>query len=207
MTIRAGEVFRVRVEVYTAATSVAIAKLKTDQILVVDRDGPLRDTAAPGKPQKFKGEVYTLPEIMRIGEAIGNVDMKAFAIICVAAFAGLRLAELRGLRWGDYDGESLTIRRAVWRTHVGDTKNTASAASVPVLPVLKKVLDEYQSRVNASGKFCSADDYIFAGERRGAPLNLANLARRVIVPNLIDTAADNEGPAVNWKGWHAFRRA
>jgi hypothetical protein len=41
MTIRAGEVFRVRVEVYTAATSVAIAKLKTDQILVVDRDGPL----------------------------------------------------------------------------------------------------------------------------------------------------------------------
>ncbi len=112
----------------------------------------MRDTAAPGKPQKFQGEVYTLHEIERIAEAIGNVNMTALAVISVAAFAGLRLAELRGLRWSDYDGESLMIRRAVWRRHVVDPKNPASAASVPVLPVLKKVLDDHHARVVASGK-------------------------------------------------------
>jgi integrase len=38
--------------------------------------------------------------------------------------------------------------------------------------------------------------YIFARERRGTPLHLDNLSRRVIQP------AMNGG----WKGWHAFRR-
>jgi integrase len=34
------------------------------------------------------------------------------------------------------------------------------------------------------------------------PLNLANLARRVIIPALQSV----EGAALEWKGWHAFRR-
>lgn len=173
----------------------------------IDGENPMRDTAVPGKPKHFVGELYTMHEIERIAEAVGNVSMTAFAVISVAAFAGLRLAELRGLRWSDYDGKSLAIRRAVWRTHVGDTKNPSSQASVPVLPILKKVLDDHRARVNASGKHCGPSDYIFAGERRGAPLNLANLARRVIIPEMPNTAADHQGPPVQWKGWHAFRRS
>lgn len=62
------------------------------------------------------------------------------AVISVAAFAGLRLAEIRGLRWSDHDGQSLATRRAVWRTHVGDTKNPTSEGTVPVLPILKRFL-------------------------------------------------------------------
>ena len=173
----------------------------------IDGENPMRDTAAPGKPEKFQGEVYTMHEIERMGEAIAKVDMRACAVISVAAFAGLRLAELRGLRWADYDGQSLAIRRAVWRTHVGATKNPASESSVPVLPILKKILDDYRDRVIAGKKHASPEDYMFAGKRRGAPLNLANLARRVIVPELPNTAADDEGPPVKWKGWHAFRRS
>jgi integrase len=191
----------------------------------LDGENPMRDTSAPGKPQKFKGEVYTMSEIERIANCIGSAEEnaakdgkpftpfeafaahQAFAVISVAAFAGLRLAELRGLRWSDYDGETLTIRRAVWRTHVGATKNPSSQASVPVLPILKKVLDDHRVRVNASGKYCGPDDYMFAARRRGAPLNLANLARRVIIPALSSSAADHEGPAVKFKGWHAFRRS
>jgi integrase len=191
----------------------------------LDGENPMRDTSAPGKPEKFQGEVYTMSEIERIADCIGSAEEKAaadgkpfspsqafaarqaFAVISVAAFAGLRLAELRGLRWSDYDGTALTVRRAVWRTHVGATKNPSSQASVPVLPILKKVLDDHRERVSASGKYCGPDDYLFAGERRGAPLNLANLARRTIIPALLDTAADHQGPAVKWRGWHAFRRS
>ncbi len=173
----------------------------------LDGENPMRDTSAPGKPEKFKGDVYSMAEIERIVDCVGKVDMRALAVISVAAFAGLRLAELRGLRWSDYDGNTLTIRRAVWRTHVGATKNPASQASVPVLPILKKVLDDHRDRVVASGKHYGPDDYLFAGERRGAPMNLANLARRVIIPALSGSGADQEGPSVKWKGWHAFGRS
>jgi integrase len=47
-----------------------------------------------------------------------------------------------------------------------------------------------------------SDSYIFAGERRGQPLNLANLVNRVIKPCLKKRA-----PEIQWKGWHAFRRS
>jgi hypothetical protein len=38
------------------------------------------------------------------------------------------------------------IRPAVWRTHVGVTKNPVSAGSIPVLPVMKKFLDSHRAR-------------------------------------------------------------
>jgi integrase len=167
----------------------------------IDSENPMRDVSVPGRPQKTEGAVYSLHEIERMTEAIAKVNMKAFAVISVAAFAGLRMSEIRGLRWGDYDGEHLNITRSVWRTHIGPPKTEASENSVPILPLLKKVLDAHRASVNGQDH-----EYIFAGEK-GAPLNLANLARRVIIPTLPDTAADYEGPPVVWKGWHAFRRS
>jgi integrase len=171
----------------------------------LDGENPMRDTSAPGKPEKFQGEVYTMAEIERIADSVGS-DIRSLAVISVAAFAGLRLAEIRGLRWSDYDGNTLTVRRAVWRTHVGPVKTPSSQAGVPVLPILKRVLDDYRNRVIASKKGGGLDDYMFAGERRGAPLNLANLARRVIIPAMQKAEAEREEP-LRWKGWHSFRRA
>ena len=49
------------------------------------------------------------------------------------------------------------------------------------------------------------EQYMFAGERRGTPLNLANLARRVILPALAE-AADMQ-QVIPWRGWHAFQRS
>jgi integrase len=113
-------------------------------------------------------------------------------VVAVAAFSGLRLSELRGLRWGDYSDESINVRRAVWRTHVGPTKTVEAEAAVPVLPILKRILEAHRGTVDSQ-----PDNYIFAG-RRGQPLNLANLARRVIIPAITGK--------VDWRGWHAFRR-
>jgi integrase len=135
--------------------------------------------------------------------------------ITVAAFAGLRSSELRGLRWSDYDGQNLHIRRSVWRTHVGSTKTEESYGTVPVLPVLKRVLDEHQIRARGG-----PDAYMFVGERLGRPVNLANLVRRGIIPWLDDAnkkehdeaQAANPGyqvltPYIKFKGFHAFRRS
>ncbi len=110
----------------------------------------------------------------------------------MAALTGLRLSVLRGLRWGDFDGETLRVQRGVWRTHVGPTKSQESKAAVPVLAPLKSVLERHRNGVSSTA-------YIFAGEKRGTPLNLANLASRVVIPAL-------KTRDVPWKGWHAFRR-
>jgi hypothetical protein len=65
----------------------------------------------------------------------------------------------------------------------------------------------YGSAHRARSKNTAPNAYIFAGERRGAPLNMANLARRVILPAI--TAAKvtfDDGSGLEWKGWHAIRR-
>jgi integrase len=180
----------------------------------LDGVNPIQNVSVPGRPEKFRGTIYTISQIEKIAEAIANTDdlkdlpkqdvlkiqarrMQAFAVISVAAFAGLRMSELRGLRWSDYDGETLQVNRSVWRTKVNEPKTESSRSSVPVLPILRKVLDDHQARVKGKDQ-----DYMFAGERRGTPLNLANLVRRVIQPAL-DNAED--GP-LKWLGWHSFRR-
>jgi integrase len=87
---------------------------------------------------------------------------------------------------------------------------------VPTLPILIRALEGHRARC----KNPTADTYIFAGERLGAPLNLANLARRVIKPAieqclkcLKSRAAHYKAdhpfeldPTLVWKGWHALRR-
>jgi integrase len=144
---------------------------------ILDSENPMRDTSVVGRPAKFKGPVYSLLEIEAMLIAPYGDDGTARTVIATAALTELRLSELRALRWGDFDGEMIQVSRSVWRTHLGPTKTADSEASVPILPLLQKVLEKYR-------KGASDDTYIFAGERRGAPLNLANLAARVIKPTL-----------------------
>jgi len=189
---------------------------------ILDTPNPMVDVSVPGRPTKFRGPVYAMDEINRVSEAVvNNSDKTALVVILTAAFTGLRMSELRGLRWSDFDGTSLKVARSVWRTHIGPPKTDDSEGAVPVLPLLQKFLEEYRLKTNGNPK-----DYIFAGERRGAPLNLANLANRVIKPALkkkereqaalleslkdeseeIRKAVRDQNPLPVWKGWHAFRR-
>src|SRR5229473_3544806 len=99
-------------------------------------------------------------------------------------------SELRGLRWSDFRDGQFFITRTVWNTSERDkTKTIDAKAPVPVLKLLAKILEPLRS-----------DGYIFAGPKNGRPLNLANLARRVIVPKLMSAGVQC------WSGWHGFRR-
>lgn len=157
---------------------------------VLDGENPMRGVKAPGTAVRYKGLTYSVEEIEKI---LGCLGEPARTVVATAAFSGLRLSELRGLHRADFTGDALMVSRSVWRTHVGPTKTPESTASVPVLPFLRKALEKH-----CEGK--NPHDYIFAGERRGAPLNLHNLAARVIKP-----AIKEKG--LQWKGWHSFRRA
>jgi len=66
--------------------------------------------------------------------------------------------------------------------------------------LLKKILDKHRDAIKGR-----PNDYVFAGERRGGPLNLHNMVRRVIQPALVAFNAEMKRDVV-WKGWHSFRR-
>jgi integrase len=163
----------------------------------LDSENPMRDTKCAGRPQKFVGQTYGSAEVKRM---IKILPEPARTVVALAAMTGLRHSEIRGLRWSDYEEHNnlLHVRRALWRTHIQETKTESSEDSVPVLPALRLMLYQYRYEIKPK----SDSEYMFAGPRRGTSLNLANLVRRVIVPAF----AKAEPPLV-WKGWHAFRRS
>lgn len=162
---------------------------------------PMADTKAGGqtkraapkterqrKIQESNRHAYTLAEV---AEMLDKLEEPARTVCALAAFTGFTRSELRGLKWSDYDGETIRIQRKVWNQHVGSPKTEAREADVYVIPLLRKILAKYGKKYPAVG-----ESWIFRGERLLKPLDLDNLSRRNI-PEHIDGA---------WFGWHAFRR-
>jgi integrase len=170
-----------------------------------DGENPMVGVRVEGKRVKFHGKTYDSLEIWTMlmhsddpAHPRPNLPPREKLVVATAALTGLRMAELRGLRWGDFDGENLHVKRSVWRTTVNNPKTESSEASVPAVAVLGDALKEYRKSLKEGAAADTA--YIFAGERKGAPLNLANLARRVIIPAF-------KTSKIAWLGWHAFRRS
>jgi integrase len=147
---------------------------------------PVHEAQPEGKRSDFEGVAYTAADVEHM---LGKLTGLPRVVVACAAFTGLRLAELRGLQWSDYDGRNLNVRRSVWRGDVGQTKTRESKGSVPVIAPLKKVLDAHRHSSNGAV-------WIFQGSKNGFALNLDNLTGREIRPVLGD----------RWHGWHAFRR-
>lgn len=125
---------------------------------------------------------------------IDVLEEPAATVVAVAAFSGLRKSELQALRWEDLKDDELHVRRTAWRTTDvrEQTKTEASAAPVPVIPILAKYLEAHRDG-------SSSDGFIFTGAKMGRPLDLHNLANRVIRPAL-------KKANIPWPGWHGFRR-
>ena len=133
----------------------------------------------------------TLDDVVAMIDAL---DEPAATVVAVAAFSGLRKSELQGLRWEDLKGNELHVQRTAWRTTDvrEQTKTEASAAPVPVIPQLAKYLEAHRNSSLGTG-------FIFVGQKMGKPLDLHNLANRVIRPAL-------KKANIPWCGWHGFRR-
>jgi integrase len=190
---------------------------------VLDGLNPMVDVSVPGRPVKFKGKAYTMPEVARMLEDLEpneqNDDrtnlayITASEVISILALTGLRTSECRGLRWEDWDEDKklLNVQRSVWESTVGPTKNIASESSIPIIPLAEKFLAARKARLQPGQQ-----DYIFAGERRGTPLNFHNLETRVIKPALrkswmMKLEANGKWvpdptTGIEWKGFHGFRR-
>jgi integrase len=153
---------------------------------------PIQLIETPKGEESEETYAYNLDEIAKMMAALPE---PAKTVVVTAAFTGLRRSELRGIRWEDLDstGDQLYIKRTVWNTYIEDkTKTKASKAPVTLISRVKTLLEAHRNGFPANG-------FIFYGEKLGRPLNLSNLARRVIAPTL-------KGVGVKWVGWHGFRR-
>lgn len=179
----------------------------------IDGVNPMQDTSIPKARRSEPTYAYSLDEINRMLEVL---DERSATIVAVAAFSGLRRSEIQGLRWADYNGLVISVRRSVWEGIADDTKTDASAGAVPVISALARRLERYRAAVRPK----RADAPIFAAGN-GEPLRLNNVLRSQILPTLNrcvecgeserehrakghDYARDVSRP--EWKGWHSFRR-
>ena len=160
---------------------------------------PMTGVMLPNVRRGSETNAYSLDQILSVLRLPFDATTKA--AIGVAAFAGWRESEIRGLQWRDYDGSEITVCRSIDRVNnvVNPPKTPKSAAPVSVIPNLKRLLDAHKANaaLGPDGK-PMPDAPIFAGTRYDT-MDLDKLALLVIRPAL-------ESAKIPWYGWHAFRR-
>jgi integrase len=133
-------------------------------------------------PEQFRALLLELPEPYR-------------AMVTTVGCLGLRVSELLGLQWGDFDFENLTVKiqRSVVAGQVFATKTEASEGWLPLAPELAQTLLAHRQR----STYVAASDFVFAGEA-GKPR-----WKDAILADYIKPAAARAkiGPV----GWHTFR--
>lgn len=111
----------------------------------------------------------------------------------VALGTGLRLGELRALRWRDVDRERRLIRveRAYSRQEVRRPKTDSGIRSVPLFPSVEAAFRELAARAVERGRY--APEELIFGSIRGKPLQPSNFRQRVWDPALRRAGFDGEG--------------
>ena len=179
---------------------------------ILDGLNPMQDVSIPHAPEPEDTHAYSLNEIKAM---LAVLKEPARTVVLTAALSGLRKGEIRGLTWDAFAGAELSVRRSVWNSVVNEPKTKRSRAPIPVVKQLAEALDAHRQLM---GKLAAGP--IFQSGN-GKPLNLDNLARRVIVPALSPCAIckkqedehkpeghvfERDKTLPEWHGWHAFRR-
>jgi integrase len=144
---------------------------------------------------------YTLPEVKQLMKVINLEDEKSGdqwkhtmrAAFMVALFTGLRLEEIKGLRWEDYKEGLLHVRRIVVNHEIIEgTKTKASTAPVPVVKTLAKELETHLKRN-------SGDGFIFHKADSQAPI----IFEHIVITEVHPACAQ---AGIKFHGFHALRR-
>lgn len=93
-------------------------------------------------------------------------DLQMAALITVAAFTGLRLGELRALRWADieFTGRSIIVRRNLPSHGEEKTPKSGKVRSVPLIDQAAVALDGLSRREHFTG----AEERVFPSPTGGA---------------------------------------
>jgi integrase len=86
------------------------------------------------------------------------------------------------------------VRRKIWNGTEKPPKTEARQEPIPVIPILKRMIDAYHNSVGSP-----TQGWVFMASRGTKPTRMNNLARREIKPDL-------KKAKMQWHGWLAFRR-
>jgi len=123
------------------------------------RSNPAEDAERITLKRSGDFNVLSPPEIEAVARAAR--DQQDAAIFLTAAYTGLRMGELRALRWVDVDfaGERILVRKGVTRWEEGRPKS-GRVRSVPLVEQVARALDGLSRRE----LFTGADDLVFHNE-------------------------------------------
>jgi len=165
----------------------------------------LPDDAVPPKPTGY----YTLEEAENLISAlVDHADCQL--VIALSCFLGLRPSEIAGLRWEDFDPDTVHIRRGVVNGVVAPLKTIESAASLPLVD--SRILIPLELwRQQETKRKKQAMGYVFEASN-GSPVQMNNLLNRVLKPHILGNRVcircekTPEPSKVQWKGLYAGRR-
>jgi integrase len=110
---------------------------------------------------KRSGDFNVLSPVEVAAAARATVNDQDAAIVTVAAFTGLRLGELRALRWRDVDFAKSTVHVRGNFTHgQKGTPKSGKVRSVPLIDQASVALDRLSTREH----FTDAEDLVFCSE-------------------------------------------
>jgi integrase len=158
---------------------------------------PIELVAVKGRADEEDAEkrVLTPEEFQSMLELIPD----PYRTMCVIACCmGLRVSEILGLQWGDFDWErqEVKIQRAVVLAQPGKLKTPKSKATMPVDIALSHLLLEFK-RVPAPNAL--EEDWLFPSSKTGRPWRPSRIQQ-----NYIRTAGF-QVTGEDGIGWHNFR--
>ena len=136
-------------------------------------------------------------EVSQFFELLKHLAEPHRTMVMVAQCTGLRISEILGLQWGDFDFENHTflVQRSSVGGRIDEVKTEYSKDYVP----LDLRLEELLLRWRSFSTFAKDEDWVFANPQTGKPYHQESLKKRQLrrVAELIGLP---EGI-----GWHTFR--
>ena len=136
-------------------------------------------------------------EVAQFFEMLKHLAEPYRTMVMVAQCTGLRISEILGLQWGDFDFEAHTfmVQRSVVSGRVDAVKTEYSKDYVPLDPRLEGLLLEWRT----FSAYSSDVDWVFANPQTGKPFHQESLKKHQLhrVAELIGLP--------DGIGWHTFR--
>lgn len=147
-------------------------------------------------PRKYKPgrerHVLTRPQAAML---VGSLELREQAIARLATWEGMRPGEILGLRVSDLDGDSLWVRRRLYKGDLDDPKNERSTRQVALTSGTKLLLDFWIERLQTG----SDTDWLFPSEN-GTPMRRDNVWYRYMLPKL-------QPAGLGWATFQVMRRS
>jgi integrase len=133
---------------------------------------PVAQVERPRLPRRAGIDVFSRDEVMALVRAAANEQDGTLYL--TAAFTGLRLGELLGLRWEDVDFEADTIRvRRNWTAGGEGTPKSGRGRAVPMIGDVAQAL----ARLGQRERFTGDQDLVFC-DPLGRHLGYKSLSQR-----------------------------